>query len=97
MPRRMPPSSSAGYPRGYRNRWVAGAAAGNITVTGIKATDTLLRVGGLLTIGAPLNLTAEFTITADNTINNVGGTSSAGGALLVEWVTPDAQIGTFAT
>lgn len=99
MPAAQEHSSHAGYPRNVKKRWVAGAAAGNVTVTGIKTTDKILYVGGFtLAEGAPntfgvLNdLTAQFSITAADTINNAGGTSSAGGVLLVEWVSHNAGI-----
>lgn len=61
---------------------VAGAAAGDITVTGIKKYDILILVQDLTT-GA--NLSSEFTVTADDTINNTGGTSTAGHATIVVW------------
>lgn len=83
-----------------KTRWIAGGAAGNLTVTGIKTTDKLLYVGGFsLVEGTPNtfsmknDLTAEFTITAADTINNTGGTSSAAGVLMVQWVTNDAGMG----
>lgn len=64
-------------------RTVAGAAAGNLTVTGITTKDKLLCVVRVDAAGA--NLASEFTITADNTINNAGGTSTATGVVLVVW------------
>jgi len=77
-------------------RIVAGAAAGNVTVTGVALTDKLYYVGGFSAVynsGAidtltPLNLTSEFTITAANTVNNTSGTASTGGLLLVIWYAP---------
>lgn len=63
-----------------------GAAAGDVTVTGIATTDTLLFVGVFTTkasIATFANLTAEFTITATNTINNAAGTSTANNQLIV--------------
>ena len=63
-----------------------GAAAGNVTVTGIATTDTLLFVGVFTTkasIATFADLTAEFTITATNTINNAAGTSTANNQLIV--------------
>lgn len=65
------------------SRAVAGAVAGNLTVTGIKLGDRLILVQDL-TAGSP-NLVAEFTITADNTINNTAGTSTNGHTVLVMW------------
>lgn len=67
----------------------AGAAAGNITVTGIKTRDQLVSVLFLDATDASeavANRTAEFTITAANTINNTGGTTSAGGFLIITYL-----------
>jgi hypothetical protein len=67
-----------------QSRTVAGAAAGNLTVTGIKKGDRILTVVAVSAPGA--NLADQFTATADNTINNTGGTSTAGVvAVLVQW------------
>ena len=71
---------------------VAGAAAGDVTVTGIKHDDKLCGVIVLdrnataanITLAA---LTSEFSVTADDTINNSAGTGSVGDALLVIWQT----------
>jgi hypothetical protein len=69
---------------------VAGAAAGNITVTGIKTRDTLVSVlravGGGTDVTDVTNLTAEFSITAANTINNTGGTATTGSKLIVTYL-----------
>lgn len=59
---------------------IAGGAAGNLTVTGITTSDTLVAV---LNLTAGGNLTSEFTITATNTINNALGTDTTGLILLV--------------
>jgi len=68
---------------------VAGAAAGDVTVTGIKTTDTLNAVLRFIGAGVAVtnlsDLTSEFTITADGKINNTGGTASSGDKLLVLW------------
>ncbi len=70
---------------------IAGGAAGNLTVTGIKTTDSLRLVLYFIGAGTAVtdvsNLTSEFTISATNTINNTGGTASTG-KLLVVWVSP---------
>lgn len=66
-----------------RSRTVAGAVAGNITVTGIKKGDRVLVVQPVNVAGAGIG--REFTATADDTINNTGGTSSATQTLLVIW------------
>lgn len=63
-----------------------GAAAGNVTVTGIATTDTLVAVLVFTTaasIATLADLTAEFTITATDTINNAAGTSTANNRLVV--------------
>ena len=68
---------------------VAGAAAGDVTVTAIKAGDELdeviYYVGAGVAVTNVSDLTAEFTITADGKINNTSGTASTGGKLLVRW------------
>lgn len=68
----------------------AGAAAGDVTVTGvIKTRDTLQQVAALVLSGVLVksfaDYTNEFTLSADNTINNTGGTSTAG-AIVFAWV-----------
>lgn len=59
-----------------------GAAAGNVTVAGVLASDRILLVESLaLTAGVPsavADLTSEFSVAAANTIDNTGGTSTAG-------------------
>lgn len=62
---------------------IAGGAAGDLTVAGIKTTDRLIAVVTVSAAGA--NLASEFTITAANTINNNGGTSTATKTVLVVW------------
>ena len=71
---------------------VAGAVAGNVTITGIRVGDNLKSVRGFLLVEAApptitvLDLTSEFSITANDTINNAGGTSSATGILFVDYI-----------
>lgn len=72
-----------------RTAVVAGAAAGNITVAGIKPGDVLKAVQRV--DAAAANLVDEFTITADNTINNTGGTVTTGQVLLIIWIASDAR------
>jgi hypothetical protein len=91
MPTRSPITSHPGYLRNVKYRFVAGAVAGNITVTGIKTTDKLLDVRA--TDATLQDISGEFTISAANTINNTGGTSTATKVLLVRWVTEDAGMG----
>lgn len=67
-----------------RTRVVAGAAAGDLTVTGIKLGDKLVAVQRVDAAGA--NLVDQFTITADDTINNTGGTSTATQVVLIIWL-----------
>lgn len=65
-------------------RTVAGAAAGNLAVAGIKKGDRILCVIAVSAPGA--NLASQFVATADGIINNAGGTSTAGVvAVLVVW------------
>ena len=78
---------------------VAGGAAGDHTLTGIKAGtgkggaqrgDQLISVlhqDG--TSGILVDLTSEFSITADDTINNTGGTATTSDFLIVIWVDMD--------
>ncbi len=75
--------------RSFRQTVVAGGAAGNATVTGIKTRDTLLavlKVDFTDVSETATDLTGEFTITATNTINNTGGTASTGGFLIVSYL-----------
>lgn len=69
---------------------VAGGAAGNFTVTGIKTTDSLVGVLRLVAAATTMtnvtDLSSEFTITATNTINNTSGTATSSDKLLVFWV-----------
>lgn len=65
------------------SRTVAGAVAGNITVTGIKKGDRILLVQPVNAAGA--NVASQFSATADDTINNTGGSSTATQTLLVVW------------
>lgn len=70
-----------------------GAAAGDVTVTGITTSSILVAVVGALNVatdaGPPTvtDYTSEFTITAAGKINNVGGTSTSGQKLSVVWLT----------
>lgn len=68
---------------------VAGAAAGNVTVTGVTTGDEIQsvvahQVGAAVGVDSVEDLTSEFAITADDTINNTGGTSSANGFLVIQ-------------
>ena len=74
-----------------KSRAVAGAVAGNLVVTGIKADDLLIMVQPV-NVASP-SLTSEFRVTADNTINNTGGTSSATQIVLVMWETKNVRRG----
>lgn len=66
---------------------VAGDAAGDIAVTGIKTHDVILSVTQFIGAGVDVtdvaDLTDEFSITADDTVNNTGGTDTTGDKLLV--------------
>jgi len=82
-------AASLGLVSAVRAAVIAGGTAGDLTLTGVKTTDTLALVLRLIGAGTAItdvsDLTSEFTITAANTINNTGGTSSAGDKLLVFW------------
>lgn len=65
------------------SRQVTGAAAGNLTVTGIKKGDILILVQD--ETAGTANIASEFTVTADDTINNTGGTSTAAHTVTVVW------------
>lgn len=71
--------------RNLQGRFAAGAAAGNITVTGIKKGDKIVVVA--VTDGTIGNIASEFTATANDTINNTGGTSTATKTIFVQWIT----------
>ena len=70
---------------------VAGAVAGNVTVTGIDTNDVLKSVlfydpsGGGAGLGTFADLTSEFKITAKDTINNAAGTDTSGGQLFLKF------------
>lgn len=66
-----------------RRRSVAGAAAGNVVVTGIKKGDALVSVVNQAAAGP--DLVGEFNVTADDTINNAAGTNTTGMVLSVMW------------
>ena len=73
---------------------IAGGTAGDHTVAGIKKNDELVgivHVDIVLTDGTPNtrawtinDLKSEFTV-SDGKINNVGGTNTTGGFLIVTW------------
>ena len=68
---------------------IAGGAAGNHTVTGIKTRDTLVSVLEVDFTDASetgADLTSEFTISAADTINNAAGTDTSGGFLIVTYL-----------
>ena len=70
---------------------VAGGAAGNHTITGIKEGDVLKAV--LPVDSASVNLVHQFEITADDTINNEGGDDTTGDILLVVWIAREERGG----
>lgn len=65
---------------------VAGAVAGDVTVTGIKVRDTLVSVMHDTSGGVLVDLTSEFSISAADTINNDGGTATDSDKLLVTYI-----------
>ena len=90
MPAAQTPTRGSGIPN-IKFAVIAGGAAGNLTVTGIRKQDRLMQV---LDITDKADMTAEFTLTAANTINNTGGTATTGDTLLVVWyVTPTGLAG----
>lgn len=66
-----------------RQTIIAGGAAGAHTVTGIKATDTLVSV---LNTTDGVDLTSEFSISAADEIDNTSGTSTAADDLVVTYL-----------
>ena len=99
MPIRSPATKSSSRPN-IAFKFANGAAAGNVTVTGIGANDEIISVIAVgLTEGTPntftgiADLTSEFTISAANQINNTGGTSTSGKLLLVTYWPRPAQLG----
>ena len=76
---------------------VAGAAAGNVTCTGVlTATDQLVRVlgvcgGAVGTTTVLHDLTSEFAICADATFGNAAGTATVNGCLIFEYFRPADQ------
>ena len=93
----LPTGNMTRFPGGVAQFTVlaAGAAAGDVTLTGIKTTDELLYVqsasfDGDGDIVAVAELTDEFSITDADTINNTGGTSTADELLSVTFARPVA-------
>ena len=70
---------------------IAGAVAGDLTVTGINVEDRLISVfeyvGAGVAVTDVVDLTSEFTIVSLNTINNDGGTNTTGSKLGIVWAT----------
>jgi hypothetical protein len=83
----------------FRNTIIAGGAAGDHTVTGIKKGDKLVSVLHVDFTDASEtgnDITTEFggngkIIEKDDTINNTGGTATTGGFLLVAWEAYDER------
>lgn len=70
---------------------VAGAVAGNHTVTGIAVGDVLVSVVHVDdTTHAATDKTSEYTVTIANTINNTAGTTSVGSHIVVTAQRPSA-------
>lgn len=65
---------------------IAGGAAGNHTVAGVGASDTLVSVVRVTAAGVYSVLTSEFSVTAANTINNAAGTATSNDILHIEWI-----------
>ena len=62
---------------------IAGGAAGDHTVTGVKVRDQLVAVIRHIDGGAISDLTSEFSISAADTLNNASGTDTSSDQLLV--------------
>lgn len=69
---------------------IDGDSAGDLTVSGIKPTDTLVAVQDVA--AADANLVDEFTISAVDTINNDDGTDTTGMVLLIIWYSAAAGV-----
>ncbi len=83
-----------GKPGAVKQTIVAGAAAGDLTVTGIALNDRLISVieiDGTDGSETFADLSTEFTIAAANTINNAGGTATSGSGLIVTYLDVSAQ------
>ena len=79
-----------------RTDYLAGAAAGDHTLTGIETIDFLVKVTQIIllegapnTFDTPVDISDEFTITATDTINNATGTDTTGDLLAIEWYDRD--------
>ena len=68
---------------GIRLAVIAGGAAGDHTVTGIKTRDILIGVLVHKNSAALEDLTDEFEITDDDEINNTGGTATSANNQLI--------------
>ncbi len=83
-PSAVPTDKSKGKTITSKRVLIAGGAAGNLTVTGIKTTHKLIAVLKIVDAGQAFSdLTSEFTITAADTINNTSGTSTASSHVVV--------------
>jgi len=76
---------------GLQAKIIAGGAAGDHTVSGVRADDDLVAVFYHAPAGPALtDITSEFEgtgkgITAADTVNNAGGTDTSGGTLVFLW------------
>ena len=86
----------------FRVALVSGAAAGDVTVTGIRENDKLIGVYHYVAGTTLTDRTGEFIgkngkkgngaiIVSDDTINNAGGTSTNGNQVLVLWEAYDER------
>lgn len=82
-------AATLGLVSSVRAAVVAGATAGDVTVTGVVTTDVLVLVLRIIGAGVSVtdvaDITSEFSITAGGTINNAGGTDTSSDKLLVVW------------
>lgn len=87
MPATSPFNETAIRPA-HRTFLATGAAAGDVTCTGIQVGD---EIDFVLDLTAPADLTSEFSVTAADTINNTGGTSTATHDVWVGWYKHSTQ------
>lgn len=67
----------------------AGAAAGNLTMTGVHLGDIIVSVLGVKTTDQSVHdFTSEFMVFATNTLDNTGGTATTGYTVVLTYYTP---------
>lgn len=79
-----------------RHGQVDGAAAGNVTCTGVAVGDVITKVLAICAnVATPAfkykDITTEFAVCGANTIGNAAGTATVNGCLLVDYYRPSDQ------